>query len=138
MHTSVTLMSFALYFRILNRQRVASHFTVFSSTLSPLFLPIFPLLFSLTGVYLSSLCLYHTAAYIYIRIIGLYLFSTVTYSERRCGGEAIFARIITHSLVLPLILPADPNSPISTPVLSSFPSLLSAPLIQGALTIALA
>lgn len=39
--TSVREMSFAFYFRLLNQQRVASHFTVFSSTLfsSPAHLP---------------------------------------------------------------------------------------------------
>lgn len=57
--------------------------------------------------------------------------------SRDAGLRVIFSRIITHSDVSPLILPTDPNSSFSTPMLSSFPSLLSALLNQGALTIAL-
>lgn len=57
--------------------------------------------------------------------------------SRDVGLRVIFSGIITHSDVSPLILPTDPNSSFSTPVLSSFPSLLSALLNQGAQTIAL-
>lgn len=99
----------------------------FPSSILPFLLPhrLFSSLF--TDSFHLSLSSFHILLP-YIYILGVNLL---------CGGKVIFSRIINHSSVSPLILPTDPNSSVSTPVLCAFPSLVSALLNQGALTIAL-
>lgn len=96
---------------------------------------------------LFFLCLFHSpfsvpfhispsSLYILYIYICCVIHSDLQWVMMDGGGGVIFSRIIIQSSVSPLILPTDPNFFISTPVLFYFPSLLSALLNQGALTIA--